>query len=176
MYLTKQTMKRLLFIVPLIVFFLGCKKEKAELNPLLCDWKIKSIYMKYTDPVNGLVEETVDVNKFLSERGFYPTLVKEIHFFDKDSVIFIAPERGSVFSIGEKYHIQDPGQSLEESRGTFELEGNFINVQFKYDGGQSNSKYRYALDKGGLQLITRDIDQKVEGRQVTHKEIWFLEK
>ncbi|MGF7025874.1 hypothetical protein L1283_002643 [Sphingobacterium sp. HSC-15S19] len=61
--------KNLILITISSLVIMGCSKEKDELNPLLGDWKIKSIYMKHTDPVNGLVEETADVNKFLSERG-----------------------------------------------------------------------------------------------------------
>jgi hypothetical protein len=62
-------MKRLFFIVPLVVFFLGCKKEKEDITPFLGEWEVKTIYTKYTDPVAGLREETTDMKTFLVNNG-----------------------------------------------------------------------------------------------------------
>ncbi len=77
-------MKRLLFLALLINFLLiGCRKGKEdEVNSLLGEWEMKSIYSKYTDPVAGLREETIDVKTFLAKKGYYPSSYKALRFME----------------------------------------------------------------------------------------------
>jgi len=117
-------MKRFLFIVPLVFFFLGCKKEKDDVNPFLGEWEIKTIYTKYTDPVAGLKEETTDLKTFLAKNGYYPSTYKGQLFYTVDSAALITSETFTVPN-DDGYLYADPDKPGNESKTTDRLRASY---------------------------------------------------
>lgn len=174
-------MKRLLFIVPLVVFFLGCKKEKDDVNPFLGEWEVKTIYTKYTDPVAGLREETTDVKTFLSKNGYYPSTYKGLLFYAVDSAALITSETFTVPK-DDGYLYADPDKPEIDSKITdrisasYKVDGNTITFQLEPLPVPQKLTYHYAFVNGFLELTVKDIDSELEGKPVIHKEVWTLQK
>lgn len=175
-------MKRLLFIVPLFVLFLGCKKEKDDANPFLGEWEVKTIYTKYTDPVAGLREETTDVKIFLSKNGYYPSTYKGLLFYAVDSAALITSETFTVPKDDGGYLYADPNKPEIDSKTTdrisasYKVDGNTITFQLEPLPVPQKLTYHYAFVNGFLELTVKDIDSELEGKPVIHKEVWTLEK
>lgn len=174
-------MKRLLFIIPFVVFFLGCKKEKDDANPFLGEWEIKTIYIKYTDPVAGLREETIDVKTFLSKNGYYPSTYKGLLFYAVDSAALIAAETfrvpkddGYLYTDADKPEIES--KTTDRIRASYKVAGNTITFQLEPLPVSQKLTYHYAFVNGFLELTVKDIDSELEGKPVIHKEVWTLQK
>ncbi|WON96855.1 MULTISPECIES: hypothetical protein [unclassified Sphingobacterium] len=174
-------MKRLLFIIPFVVFFLGCKKEKDDANPFLGEWEIKTIYTKYTDPVAGLKEETTDVKTFLAKNGYSPSTYKGMLFYAVDSAALITSE---IFALpNDDGHLyEDPDKPDSESktadriRASYKVDGNTITLQLEPLPVSQKLTYRYAFVNGFLELTVKDLESELEGKPVIHKEVWTLQK
>ncbi|UQA74913.1 hypothetical protein K2F45_24535 [Sphingobacterium siyangense] len=174
-------MKRLLFIIPFVVFFLGCKKEKDDVNPFVGEWEIKTIYTKYTDPVAGLKEETTDVKTFLTKNGYYPSTYKGLLFYAVDSAALITSE---IFTLpNDDGHLyEDPDKPDSESktadriRASYKVDGNTITLQLEPLPVSQKLTYRYAFVNGLLELVVNDIDSASGGKPMIHKEVWTLQK
>ncbi|WP_313672657.1 hypothetical protein [Sphingobacterium multivorum] len=175
-------MKRLLFIFHLVVFCLGCKKEKDDVNPFLGEWEIKTIYTKYyTDPVAGLREETTDVKTFLAKNGYYPSTYKGLLFYAVDSTALITSETFTVPK-DDGYLYADPNKPEIDSKtkdrigASYRVEGNTITFQLEPLPVSQKLTYHYAFVNGFLELTVKDIDSELEGKPVIHKEVWTLQK
>ncbi|WP_411972343.1 hypothetical protein ACLCDV_23150 [Sphingobacterium sp. Lzh-3] len=174
-------MKRLLFIIPFVVFFLECKKEKDDANPFLGEWEIKTIYTRYTDPVAGLKEETTDVKTFLAKNGYSPSTYKGLLFYAVDSAALITSE---IFALpNDDGHLyEDPDKPDSESktadriRASYKVDGNTITLQLEPLPFSQKLTYRYAFVNGFLELTVKDLESELEGRPVIHKEVWTLQK
>jgi len=174
-------MKRLLFIVPLFFFFLGCQKEKDDVNPFLGEWEIRTIYTKYTDPVAGLKEETTDVKAFLAKNGYYPSNYKGLLFYAVDSAALIT---SATFTLpNDDGHLyEDPDKPDSESkttdriRASYKVDGNTITFQLEPLPVSQKLTYRYAFVNGFLELTVKDIDSELDGKPAIHKEVWTLQK
>ncbi|WP_286850138.1 MULTISPECIES: hypothetical protein [Sphingobacterium] len=174
-------MKRLLFIIPFVVFFLGCKKEKDDGNPFLGEWEIKTIYIKYSDPVAGLKEETTDVKTFLTKNGYYPSTYKGLLFYAVDSAALITSE---IFTLpnddGHLYEEPDKPDSESKTadriRASYNVDGNTITLQLEPLSVSQKLTYRYTFVNGLLELVVNDIDSASGGKPMIHKEVWTLQK
>lgn len=173
--------KNLLLILLSILVIMGCKKEN-ELNPLLGNWEIKRIYTKNMDPTNGLREENIDVNAFLQKKGFYPSLYKEIKFYNNDSVAFIASEPVFIATNEDGLLYYDPDRPSNINKvtdrlvGTYKIKDDSISFQLYSSNRQMKFTDRYFLENNSLQLTIIDVDRELEGRPVISKEIWYLER
>lgn len=174
-------MKRLLFILPLVVFFILACQKKDDVNPFLGEWEIKTIYTKYTDPVAGLREETTDVKTFLVKNGHYPSTYKGLLFYAVDSAALITsetftPPNDDGYLYADRDKPRSESKTKDRIGASYRVEGNTITFQLEPLPVSQKLTYHYAFVNGFLELTVKDIDSELEGKPVIHKEVWTLQK
>lgn len=146
--------------ISLVICLSNCKKQEVE-NPLNGDWRIVEIYTKYSNPVLGLIESTVDTEKYLTDKGFYPGHYTHVGFYAADSVYLKLAE--PIDFSQSIYLYPDPKfaslTKVEKLKGTYSITAGTIILKLSNSVNPYEFKWKYELNGNKLTIITKDIDR-----------------